>query len=125
MLEGIGSGEVLLTSAFIAYETAFAYSQFLPSIMTIGSFVDSAEKVDMIRQGELTASLFAVGFAVLFSFILHSALPLLLAGLAIVFTLFVYERALQNAPYYTGKPIEGTQSMESTEDEYSGDGEGY
>lgn len=55
LLEGIGSGEILLTSAFIAYETSFNFSQYLPSIMTIGTFVDTDDKIAMIRQGELVA----------------------------------------------------------------------
>lgn len=98
LLEGIGSGEILLTSAFIAYETSFNFSQYLPSIMTIGTFVDTDDKIDMIRQGELVAGGFAVGFAVLFSLITQSWLPLLMSGLAITGTIIVYEWALRQAP---------------------------
>lgn len=94
----VGSAELLLTSAFIAYESAFSYSQFLPSIMTIGTFVDTPDKVKMIRKGEIIGTVFTVGFALLFSIILKSMLPLILAGIAISFTLAVYEWSLRSAP---------------------------
>jgi hypothetical protein len=98
MLEGIGSGEVLLTAAFIAYETSFNFSQYLPSIMTIGTFVDTPDKIKMIRQGELIAGGFAIAFAILFSFITKSSLPLVMSALAIAATISVYEWALRQAP---------------------------
>jgi hypothetical protein len=121
MLEGIGSGEQMLTATFIAYETAFAFSQYLPSVMTIKSFVDSQEKVAAIREGECIAAAFSIGFAVVFSVLLKSPLPLLLAAAAIVFTVYVYERALRASPAFTGKPIDGAQEMaysDSDTDEY-------
>lgn len=102
MMEGIGSGELLLTSAFIAYESAFSYSQFLPSIMTIRTFVDSPDKIVAIRHGEIVGSLFVAGFAILFAYIMHSPLPLIMAGLAVAFTLVVYEWALRGAPAWEG-----------------------
>lgn len=102
MLEGIGSGEVLLTSAFIAYESAFSYSQFLPSVMTIRAFVDTPEKLAAIRQGEVIGTLFTGGFAVLFSLIMRSLMPLLMAGIAVAFTLIAYEWAVRQAPAWNG-----------------------
>lgn len=97
-MEGIGSGELLLTSAFIAYESAFSYSQFLPSIMTIKTFVDSPDKIVAIRHGEIIGSVFVAGFAILFAYIMRSPLPLIMAGIAVGFTLAVYEWALRGAP---------------------------
>lgn len=97
-MEGIGSGELLLTSAFIAYESAFSYSQFLPSIMTIKTFVDSQDKIVAIRHGELIGSVFVAGFALLFAFIMKNPLPLIMAAIAVGFTLAVYEWALRGAP---------------------------
>ncbi len=99
-MEGIGSGETLLTSVFIAYETAFAFSQYLPSVMTIHTFVDTDAKVQSIRTGEIIASVFAGVFALAFAAILRSWLPLILAGLAIIFTVMVYEWALKGAPAF-------------------------
>jgi hypothetical protein len=101
-MEGITGGEILLTSAFVAYETAFSFSQFLPSIMTIGTFVDSQDKIQMIRQGELVAGGFAIGFAVLFSWVTHSILPFALSAIAIGATVSVYEWALRRAPAWEG-----------------------
>lgn len=100
-MEGLGSGELLLTSAFVAYETSFNFSQFLPSIMTIKTFVDTPDKVVAIRHGELVATAYAGFFAVLFSYILGSVLPVLLAGIAIALTLAVYEWALRGAPAWS------------------------
>lgn len=99
-MEGLGSGELLLTSAFIAYETAFAFSQYLPSVMTIHTFVDSPEKVKSIRTGEMVAAVFSGAFAVLFSIILKSTLPAILAGAAILFTVAIYEWSLKGAPVF-------------------------
>lgn len=97
-MDGLGSGELLLTSAFIAYESAFSYSQFLPSIMTIRTFVDTPEKIASIRHGEIIGTLFTGGFAILFAIILRSWLPILMAGIAVTFTLIAYEWALRGAP---------------------------
>ncbi len=114
MLEGLGSGELLLTSAFVAYETSFNFSQFLPSIMTIRSFVDSQEKLKAIRQGEMIATVYSGGFAIFFSVLLKSPLPVALAALAIGGTLLVYEWALRGSPACTGQSVAGTQSMVGT-----------
>lgn len=97
-MDGLGSGELMLTSLFVAYESAFSYSQFLPSIMTIRTFVDSPDKIAAIRHGEIIGTVFTVTFAGLFSWILGSWLPLLLASLACGFVLVVYEWALHQAP---------------------------
>ena len=102
-MEGLGSGELALTSLFVAYESAFAYSQFLPSIMTIRTFVDTPEKVASIRHGEIIGTVFTISFATLFSWILKSVLPLLMAALAVGFTLIAYEWALRGAPAWEGR----------------------
>lgn len=107
-MEGLGSGEILLTSAFIAYETSFNFSQFLPSIMTIKTFVDSPDKVTAIRHGEVIATAYSGTFAILFSLILRSPLPVIMAALAIGLTVCVYEWALRGAPAI----------IEATPDEY-------
>ena len=101
-MEGLGSGEKMLTAAFVAYESAFSYSQFLPSIMTIRTFVDSPDKVQAIRQGEIVGTTFTTGFALLFSWIMRSWLPLVLATIASAFVLIVYEWALRRAPGWEG-----------------------
>ena len=98
LTSGLGNGEVMLTAVFVAYETQFGFSQFLPSIMTIGTFVDSPDKVHMIREGEVIASVFALTFATVFSLLTKSPAPLALSVVAIAMTLAVYEYALRKAP---------------------------
>jgi hypothetical protein len=89
---------VVLTSVFIALEGAFAYSAYLPSIMTIGTFVDTPEKIDMIRQGEIVGSVFLVLLAGISSMITKSIMPLIMGLVAGAGTIFIYEKALRNAP---------------------------
>lgn len=110
-LGNVGKGEVLLTSAFIAYETSFNFSQFLPSIMTIRSFVDTTDKLHAIRHGEMIATVYSGAFAIIFSAILRSWLPFGLAVVAIAATVAVYEWALAGSPVYTGVGLGGATSM--------------
>lgn len=97
-MEGIGGGEVLLTSVFVAFEAAFAYSAMLPSIMTINTFVDSPDKILAIRQGELLATAFGGLFAVTIAFVTRSWLPILLSAILSAFMVAVYEWALRRSP---------------------------
>ena len=92
------SSEIVVTSVFMALEGAFAYSAFLPSIMTIGTFVDSDEKIIMIRQGELVGTAFLLGLSITVSFVVKSPLPLFFGLLAGGLALGVYEYALRRSP---------------------------
>jgi hypothetical protein len=92
------TNSIVLTSVFMALEGAFAYSAFLPSIMTIGTFVDTQAKVDMIREGELTGTVFLIALSAITSLIMKSPFPALFGGIAGALALFVYERALRNSP---------------------------
>lgn len=89
---------IVLTSVFMALEGAFAYSAFLPSIMTIGTFVDSPEKVYMIRQGEVVGSIFLLGLSFTVSAITKSIVPMIMGILAGVLAVGVYEYALRGSP---------------------------
>lgn len=93
-----GGNDVVLTSVFMALEGAFAYSAFLPSIMTIGTFVDSPEKIAMIRQGEVVGSLFLVGLSITVSGVTKSPLPMLFGLAAGALAVVVYEFALRKSP---------------------------
>jgi hypothetical protein len=99
-MNGLGhaSNEVIITSIFLGLEGAFAYSAFLPSIMTIGTFVDSPEKVRMIRQGEVVGSIFLVALALTVSSAMKHPLPLFLALLSGGLAIIVYEFALRQSP---------------------------
>lgn len=99
--------DIVLTSVFMALEGAFAYSAFLPSIMTIGTFVDTPEKVKMIREGEIVGTAFLVGLSVTVAYITKSPLPLI-AGLAAGgLAIGVYEYALRSAPIRNGNTTSG------------------
>jgi inactivated superfamily I helicase len=90
--------DLVLTSVFMALEGAFAYSAFLPSIMTIGTFVDTPEKVKMIREGEIVGTGFLVMLSLTVAYITRSPIPLV-AGLAAGgLAIGVYEYALRKAP---------------------------
>lgn len=89
---------IVLTSVFMALEGAFAYSAFLPSIMTIGTFVDSPEKIHMIREGEIVGSIFLLGLSFTVSAITKSPIPLLMGLVAGALAVGVYEYALRSSP---------------------------
>lgn len=90
--------EVVLTSVFMGLEGLFAYSAFLPSIMTVGTFVDTPEKVVMIRQGELVGTFFLVALAIITGYIMKSKWPLILGLLAGLMALAIYEFSLRQSP---------------------------
>jgi hypothetical protein len=101
-MQGIGSGEVVLTSVFVAFEGAFAYSAMLPSIMTIHTFVDSPEKITAIREGEILATAFCGIFAGVVAAIVRSWLPVGLTAIAAGFMIAIYEWALRDSPAWGG-----------------------
>ena len=96
--DGSSQKDVVLVSTFMALDGLFAYSAFLPSIMTTGTFVDSPDKVKMIRQGELVGTLFLIALSILTAYIMRSWWPLI-AGLgAGVLALIIYEFSLRQSP---------------------------
>lgn len=97
------SNEVVITSVFMALEGAFAYSAFLPSIMTIGTFVDSPEKVKMIREGEMVGTAFLLGLSVTVSAVVKSPLPLIFGMIAGAIAVGVYEFALRGSPAWNSE----------------------
>jgi len=98
--------DVVLTSVFMALEGAFAYSAFLPSIMTIGTFVDSEEKVKMIRQGEVVGTAFLIGLSFTVAGVTHSPLPAIMGLGAGALAILVYEYALRGAPIYQDEKVD-------------------
>lgn len=97
-MNGIGSGEILLTAVFVGFEGAYAYSAMLPSIMTIHTFVDSPAKIRAIREGEVLATAFAGLFAGAVALVTRSWLPIGLTLLLAAFMVAVYEWALRKSP---------------------------
>lgn len=82
----------------MALEGVHAYSAFLPSIFTIGTFVSSKEGVRKIREGEVMATMFLVALSVVTSKITKSSLPFVLALVAGGVMVGVYEWALWKCP---------------------------
>lgn len=97
-METMGSGDILLVSAFAGFEGLFSYSAVLPSIMTIGTFVDSPEKIKMIRQGEIIGTVLNIAFGGALALFAESLLPIVFTLGACLVMIFVYEYALRSAP---------------------------
>ena len=94
-------GDIVLISIFMALEGLFAYSAFLPSIMTVGTFVDSERKVVMIRQGELVGTFFLVVLAILTAYITKSKWPVIMGIGAGLLALLIYEFSLRQSPAFS------------------------
>jgi hypothetical protein len=90
--------DTVLISIFMALEGLFAYSAFLPSIMTVGTFVDSSEKVTMIRQGEIVGTFFLIVLAIMTARITKSAWPMVMGVAAGIVALGIYEFSLRQSP---------------------------
>lgn len=102
-MESFGGGDdILLISMFAWFEGLFSYSAVLPSIMTIGTFVDSPEKIAMIRKGEAIGTAVNLVFAIALSWFARSWLPMLFMVAACLIMLWVYENALRSAPAWGG-----------------------
>lgn len=90
--------DTTLISIFLALEGVHAFSAFLPSVFTIQTFVHTEQGRKMIREGEVSASLFLVALALVTSKITKSMMPLVMGGIAGAVMLGVYEYALYRCP---------------------------
>lgn len=99
-METLARGDIYILAAFAGFESLYTPSAMLPSIMTIGTFVDSPEKVTMIRQGMIVSAGLNLSFGVLLTLLSHSWLPLLFTVGATAIIMAVYEFALRQAPAY-------------------------
>jgi hypothetical protein len=89
--------EQVMLSAFTALESAHLYSAFLPSIFTIGTFVEDEKGVKLIREGELTATVAALALGGIVAKLIKDPLPFYLTLAVIACMLWTYERALARA----------------------------
>lgn len=96
-MEPIGNSTILV-SIFMALDGLFAYSAFLPSIMTVGTFVDSEAKMVMIRQGEVIGTIFLIALSIITSVVMKSKWPLIFGLLAGFIALVIYEYSLRQSP---------------------------
>jgi hypothetical protein len=100
-METMGAGDILLVSAFAGFEGLFSYSAVLPSIMTIGTFVDSPEKIAMIRQGEVVGTVLNLAFGIALSLFSGSLLPVAFTIGACLVMIAIYEYALRGSPAWS------------------------
>jgi hypothetical protein len=87
--------EQILMSAFVAVESAHAYSAVLPSIFTIREFVSTPAGVKAIRDGEIIGTLFAVALGGIVSALTENRLPLYFSMGTSVIMVSIYEYALR------------------------------
>jgi hypothetical protein len=95
--------EKILMSAFVAMESAHAYSAFLPSIFTIRTFGHAPGTAKSIRDGEIIGTAFALGLGGIVSKLIDSWMPLLFAGATSAIMVGVYEAALRTRPVQEGQ----------------------
>lgn len=101
-MEAIAAGDILILSAFAGFESLYTPSAMLPSIMTIGTFVDSPDKVKMIYQGMGVSAALNLAFGALLSFLSRSWLPFAFTIGATLIIMAVYWFALTQAPAVQG-----------------------
>ena len=91
----------IIIAIFTGIEGVHAYSAFLPSVFTIKTFVETKEGRDMIREGEIGATIFLLALALVTSKLTKSPWPAVFALVAGGSMLAVYEYALYRSPYCT------------------------
>src|SRR5215472_12844969 len=100
------SEDIVIFSIFMSLEGLHAFSAFLPSIMTIGTFVDTPEKVVMIRRGEVTSAVFLGALVASVGMLTRSWWPVVMGLTAGGIMLLVYEQALAHAPAFQAREEE-------------------
>ena len=89
--------EKVLISAFVAVESAHAFSAFCPSVFTIKSLANqTAEGQAQIRQGYAPAIIFALALGFIVSKLIKDYTPLYFSIGTVVFMVLVYEWALRS-----------------------------
>lgn len=94
--EEVTTLEKVLISAFVAVESAHAFSAFCPSIFTIRTLANETEEGKrQIRQGYAPAIIFALALGLIVSKLIKNMMPLWFSLGTIVFMLVCYEWALR------------------------------
>lgn len=89
--------EKVLISAFVAVESAHAFSAFCPSVFTIKSLAkQSQEGMNQIRQGYAPAIIFALALGFVVSKLVKDWMPIFFSVATIVFMVIAYEWALRS-----------------------------
>jgi hypothetical protein len=79
----------------VAAEAPQAYSAFLPSIMTIRTFVDDPNAVEAIREGEIFGTAFVLLIAGAGTLLVDNVWPLAVGVGTAVVMVAIYEHALR------------------------------
>jgi ABC-type phosphate transport system permease subunit len=87
--------EKFLISAFVAVESAHAFSAFCPSVFTIKTFAVDDEKRKQVRLGYVPAVIFSLVLSVICSKLVKSWMPLGFGVFTMVFMVCAYEFALR------------------------------
>lgn len=85
-----------IVGMFVAVETAFGFSAFLPSIFTIRHFGNQDGTTENIRIGYVMGTAWALAISALTSLLVRSYLPFLFTIPACAVMVGVYEWALRN-----------------------------
>lgn len=89
--------ERVLISAFVAVESAHAFSAFCPSIFTIKSLANQSEEgKKQIREGYIPAIIFALILGFITSRLINSWLPLYFSIGTCAFMICAYEWGLRS-----------------------------
>lgn len=95
--------EKVLIGVFVATEGAHAFSAFMPSYLTIGSFVRTPEDLAHLRSGYFPATVFNLALGGVTSALIKSVWPFLLAGVVSGLMITTYEHKIREAG---GKTLE-------------------
>jgi hypothetical protein len=93
------TAEQVMMSAFVALESAHAYSAVLPSIFTIRTFGEEPGTEQAIRDGEVFGTLFALSLGAIVSQVIDSWMPLAFSAVTSAVMVSVYENALHTRPF--------------------------
>lgn len=91
------NGGTLALAVLTGAEAAFAYSAFLPSLMTINQFAGDTSAVYHLRRGEILATAFALILGAATSYISKDQRPLWFSIAGAVAMLLIYEHSIRTS----------------------------
>jgi hypothetical protein len=98
------NGGTLALAVLTGAEAAFAYSAFLPSLMTISQFGSDNTAVYHLRRGEILATAFALILGVATSYVAKDRRPFWFSVAGAVAMLAIYEHAIRTSAGGANRP---------------------
>jgi hypothetical protein len=89
--------EKVLIGVFVATEGAHAFSAFMPSYLTIGSFVRTPQDLAHLRSGYFPATVFNLALGGVVSALIKSVWPMVLAGAVSGLMITTYEHKIRES----------------------------